>query len=106
MVGYLFTCWTILLVLSLNVAPARACPFCNSSVAERVRAGIFNEEFFGNMARASIPFFVFGCVVALLHFGLPPWRVAVKPHSDLPAQDSQAVRRRRNIKLAKGSFHG
>lgn len=35
----------VLSVASLRPATAWACPFCNSSTAEQVRAGIFNSDF-------------------------------------------------------------
>jgi hypothetical protein len=45
---------TAVLGLVLGIAsPAAACPFCNSSTAEQVRAGIFNSAFGYHLGRTS-----------------------------------------------------
>jgi hypothetical protein len=77
----------LLIALGLVVGSARpvvACPFCESSTAEQVRDGIFNQDFLRNAALALAPFPFLLSVVALLYFGPPPWyvRVRARPHEN------------------------
>jgi hypothetical protein len=76
------------LVASLAV-PAGGCPFCESRTGMQVRDGIFNADFVSNAAVALAPFPIFMCVIALLHFGPPPWLVRVRSTSDLRPNVSQ-----------------
>lgn len=62
---------------------AMACPVCHTQTGEKVRAGIFNDEFGSNAARTLLPFPVLISLVALIHFGPPRWPGASKrePHT-------------------------
>jgi hypothetical protein len=54
-------------------ATALACPVCDSGTGEAVRAGILAD--FGTHLLVTVaPFPVLVAVVALLHWGWPPWR--------------------------------
>ena len=56
----------------LCTSSAWACPLCESETGERVRAGIFGDDFGSNLAVTLLPFPLFLGIVALIHFG-PPW---------------------------------
>jgi hypothetical protein len=53
--------------LSLSATPAFACPFCDSVVAEQVRAGIFDSDFLYHLAAAPFPILI--GVVAYIYCG-------------------------------------
>lgn len=58
-------------VMLLGVAPALACPLCESVTGRQVRAGIFGEDFGYNLLVTTLPFPVLLLIVALIHFGWP-----------------------------------
>ena len=47
---------------------ATACPFCNSSTAEQVRAGIFNSDFGYHLGVALAPFPILFAVLLLIYY--------------------------------------
>ena len=53
-------------------AVALACPFCNSTTAERVRDGIFNADFGYHLAVSVAPFPVLLGIVIFIYFGPSP----------------------------------
>lgn len=53
----------------LGAAPAAACPVCGSEAGRRVRAGIFDHDFGGNLLLTALPFAVLLAVAAVIHFG-------------------------------------
>lgn len=60
-------------VLVSFAATALACPVCDTGTGEAVRTGILAD--FGTHLLVTIaPFPVLAAVVALLHWGWPPWR--------------------------------
>lgn len=50
------------------------CPLCESATGEQVREGIFNADFGSHLLAILLPFPVLVGIVALIYFGLPPWR--------------------------------
>ena len=50
----------------------QACPLCNTFAGEQVRAGIWNEQFWGNFLLTALPFPIFAVVIASLYFGPLP----------------------------------
>ena len=63
-----------LIVLLLNLSSAAACPFCESETGQQVKAGIFNDQFWGNVLLTLIPFPILVAIVALIYFDVPwPW---------------------------------
>lgn len=58
-------------LVSLSPATARACPFCNSSTAQQVRAGIFNSDFTYNLVLTAAPFVVLFAVLFLILYWPP-----------------------------------
>lgn len=59
-----------LLALSVATSSAVACPFCESETGRQVQAGIFDEQFWGNVLLTLLPFPVLLVVVALIYFDL------------------------------------
>ncbi len=49
---------------------ASACPFCESETGQQVKAGIFNDQFWGNVLLTLLPFPVLLAIVALIYFDL------------------------------------
>ena len=49
-------------------SPAVGCPFCDSSTAERVRAGIFNSDFVYHLGVSFAPFSVLIAVLILIYY--------------------------------------
>lgn len=49
----------------------RACTLCVSETGERVRAGIFGDDFGYNLFVTILPFSVFLAIVASIHFDWP-----------------------------------
>jgi len=47
---------------------ASACPFCESETGQQVKAGIFNDQFWGNVLLTLLPFPVLLAIVALIYF--------------------------------------
>lgn len=62
--------------VSLSAEPLWGCPLCESSTGQQVRAGIFNADFGSHLVSLLLPFPVLVGIVALIYFGLPPWRKA------------------------------
>ena len=50
---------------------AAACPVCESETGQKVRAGIFGEDFGTNVALTLSPFPVLAGLVALIYFAFP-----------------------------------
>lgn len=77
-----------LLFGSLFLAPSTyACPVCNQKTGQKVRAGIFDEEFGFNLVATVLPFGVFLGITAGIHFGLPRRRrIAPGPKSEPTAE--------------------
>ncbi|MGV3486762.1 MAG: hypothetical protein ACO1RT_20270 [Planctomycetaceae bacterium] len=62
------TGWTAALSGTLGASHALvACPFCGSSTAEQVRAGIFNPDFGYHLSAAFAPFSVLIAVLFLIY---------------------------------------
>ncbi len=55
----------------LSASSASACPLCHTETGEKVRAGIFDDEFARNVLVTLLPFPVLAGLVALIHFGFP-----------------------------------
>lgn len=76
-----------------------ACPLCESSTGEQVRAGIFSAEFASHLIALLLPFPVLVGIVALIYFGLPPWRKAApvrvesKAHHPIARRNPEDLRR-------------
>ena len=70
--------WTMqamLVVAQLAFASsAVACPICNTSAGDQVRAGILDENFGGTLVAVLLPFPILLGFVALIHFGWPSRR--------------------------------
>lgn len=60
-----------LAAIAAAAPPARACPLCDTGTGQRVRAGIFRDDFAANAARTLLPFPLLAGLVALVHYG--PW---------------------------------
>ena len=65
-------------VTTLTGTSALACPLCQSDTGERVRAGIFGNEFGGTLLAMVLPFLVISVVVGMIHGGPP------RPHPPQP----------------------
>ncbi len=60
---------TAVVGVALAVAsPVEACPFCDSSTAEEVRAGIFNFDFGYHLAVTFAPFPILVAALILLYY--------------------------------------
>jgi hypothetical protein len=79
--------------LSLSATPAFACPFCDSVVAEQVRAGIFDSDFLYHLAASAAPFPILIGVVAYIYFGgMPSGSTSISESMDANSSvDSSAV---------------
>lgn len=63
-----------LLACFVVAAPATACPFCESETGKQVYAGVFNDQFFGNLLLMLLPFPILLAIVALTYFDVRlPW---------------------------------
>ena len=66
--------WRTVVISSLVVLsvlpPASACPYCETETGRRVQSGIFNDQFWSNVALTLLPLFVLLGIVALIHFDL------------------------------------
>ena len=71
-----------LIVLVLDLSSAAACPFCQSETGERVKAGIFNDQFWGNVLLTLLPFPILLAVVALIYFDAPWPRKQAQAEAD------------------------
>ena len=63
---------------------AAACPFCDSSTAEQVRAGIFNSDFGYHLGVALAPFPILIAVLFLIYFW-PARRTLKRSRAGLPS---------------------
>ena len=63
---------------------AAACPFCDSSTAEQVRAGIFNSDFGYHLGVALAPFPILIAVLFLIHYW-PARRTSKRNRARLPS---------------------
>lgn len=66
----------------LSASPISACPVCQTDAGQRVRDGIFNNEFGGTLLAMALPFLVIAAVVGLIYSG-PPW----ESRSHAPSND-------------------
>jgi hypothetical protein len=57
--------------LALWISPVSACPLCESETGQKVRAGIFNDDFGFNLIVTFLPFPVLIAIVVLIHYGIP-----------------------------------
>ena len=64
---------------------ALACPFCDSSTAEQVRAGIFNSDFGYHLGVALAPFPILIAVLFLIYYW-PASRPVNRGRDRLPSQ--------------------
>lgn len=72
--------FVLLLAMSLSIASsAVACPFCESSTAEQVRAGIFNAELLYNLGVLLAPFSVLLATLFLMSCWPAPRARRLKP---------------------------
>lgn len=62
-------------------APLHACPICDTGTGQQVRAGIFDENFWGTFIAVIAPFPVLLLVIATYHFGFPGLRNRSAPAS-------------------------
>jgi hypothetical protein len=69
-----------LIVLSVGLQSATACPYCETETGQQVRAGIFNDQFWSNVTLTLLPLFVLLGIVALIYFDLS-W-LWPKPHGE------------------------
>ncbi len=86
-------CATLGFVLG-TASPVAACPFCGSSTAEQVRAGIFNSDFGYHLGVALAPFLILIAVLLLIYYwtaaGLALlWRAALR--RDIPLSTKTLV---------------
>ena len=61
----------VILSMSINV---QACLVCETFTGQRVRAGIWDENFLNNLLLTALPFVVFAGIIVLLRFGIPSRR--------------------------------
>ena len=66
---------------------AAACPFCDSSTAEQVRAGIFNSDFGYHLGVALAPFPILIAVLFLIYYW-PASRPTKRGGDRLPSSDT------------------
>ena len=60
---------TVLLASILGTAsPARACPFCESTTGDQVRAGIFNSDFVYHLGVSFAPFPILIAILMLIYY--------------------------------------
>ena len=59
-----------LIVLSVGLRSATACPYCETETGKQVRAGIFNDQFWSNVTLTLLPLVVLLGIVALIYFDL------------------------------------
>ena len=59
----------LLVVVLAGASTASACPYCDTSIGQQVRAGIFNSDFGYNLAVTLSPFPVLLAIVAVIYFG-------------------------------------
>ena len=71
-----------LIVLVLDLSSAAACPFCQSETGRQVRAGIFNDHFWGNVLVTLLPFPILLAVVALIYFDVRWPRTQAQAEAD------------------------
>lgn len=63
-----------LLLAAFSPVTVYACPFCDSSQAVEVRAGLADEFTPTTLAAVTLPFLIVASVISVIHFGLPPRR--------------------------------
>lgn len=61
----------VVVLFLVCVSPAGSCPVCQSETGQRVRAGLFNDDFVSNLVQTLLPFPVLLGIIALIHFGVP-----------------------------------
>ena len=66
--------WLVVLLGALSPAAGRACPFCDSSQAVEVRAGLVDDSTPTTLAAVAAPFVIVAGVISIVHFGLPNFR--------------------------------
>ena len=70
-------CASIVAGLTFVTPVAGACPICHSETGQKVRAGIFDENFASNLFGSLLPFPIFLGIVAAIH-GLPARGASVR----------------------------
>lgn len=73
--------WGFVAVL-LSASSAVACPFCQSETGQQVKAGIFNDQFWGNVLLTLLPFPILLAVIALIYFDVPWPRKQAQAEAD------------------------
>lgn len=73
-----------LIVLSVGLPSATACPYCETETGKQVRAGIFNDQFWSNVTLTLLPLFVLLGIVALIYFDLSWLWPKTHGEGDLP----------------------
>jgi hypothetical protein len=59
-------------LLTLFSLQSVACPFCNSTTARQIRASLFGEDVWFNLAITVLPFVLFAAIAFFIyHGGLP-----------------------------------
>jgi hypothetical protein len=58
---------------AVSAVAVRACPFCDSSQAVEVRAGLADDITPTTLAAVAAPFVIVASVISVVHFGLPNW---------------------------------
>ncbi len=51
-----------------QASQARACPFCESTTADQVRAGIFNSDFVYHLGASFAPFPILIAILILIYY--------------------------------------
>jgi hypothetical protein len=75
-------------------SPAFGCPFCQSSTAEKVRAGIFNSDFVYHLGVLFAPFPIWIAILILIYFWparRPPYLEIEQLRRDLHISKSEHV---------------
>ena len=76
-----------LFIVLLMSSSAAACPFCNSSTAEQVRASIFNSDLGYHLGVSLAPFLIFIAVLFLIYYS-PASRSIKRGRDRLPSSDA------------------
>ena len=58
-------------MIIIRASAAEACPVCDTTTGQQVRAGIFDHDFGMTLLTVLAPFPVLVFVLAAMHFGLP-----------------------------------
>lgn len=72
-------------VLTAALPSATACLYCETETGRQVQAGIFNDQFWSNLALTLLPLFVLLGIVALIYFDLSWLWTKTHGEGDSPA---------------------